>query len=176
MCISVSADTSPLALKPSHWQPTTPHEQPPLRQINNLIADAWTVNTVWVTALPAHRQPYLQHENLQHGVGIPIAGTRATSSPMLVPLSSSPTSPTPTLPASLAGKGFTMTEALPSIGWRPAPPLPLKAAHLDLSASLTLPTLPVTPPKSATPNQGLPTSTSSELPQRSPPTSAPSMQ
>ena len=52
---------------------------------------------------------------------------------------------------------------------------PLEAAHLDLQASLTLPTLPATPPKSATPNQGLPTSTSSEPSQLSLPTSAPLM-
>ena len=84
-----------------------------------------------------------------------------------------------------------MTEALPSFSWRPAPPPPPEAPYLNLSASLTLPTLPATPPKSATPNQGLPTSTSSEPPQRpalapattcplpdttnSSPTSAPSM-
>ena len=76
--VRTNADTSPLALKPSHWQPTTPHGQPHLRQINNLIANAWTVNTVWVTALPAHRQPYLQHENLQHGVDRPRVGIGVT--------------------------------------------------------------------------------------------------
>ena len=68
-----------------------------------------------------------------------------------------------------------MKEALPSIGWRPAPPPPPEAAHLDYAASLTLPTLPATPPRSATPNQGLPTSTSSEPPQLSLPTPAPLM-
>ena len=65
-----------------------------------------------------------------------------------------------------------MTEALPSISWRPALPPPPEAAHLYLQASLTLPTLPAPPPKSATPNQGLPTSTSSEPPHRPVPASA----
>ena len=107
--------------------------------MSNFINNTYTVNAVRANSWPAHRQPYPQHENLQHCVGILITGTR------------------------------------PSNGWRPAPSRPPEAAHLVLTASLTLPTLPAPPPKSATPNQGLPTSTSSEPPQRSSPTSAPLM-
>ena len=170
---SLSSPTSPalanlghtlLALKPSHWQSTTPHGEPHLWCISNLIANAWTVSAVWVTAMPAYRQSTPLHEFLQRRMGSLIAGTLTTSSPTLMPSASLPTSaasptlPISTLPASRAGIGFTMTEALPSISWRPAPPPPPEAAHLDLQASLTLPTLSALPTKSAIPNQGLPTS------------------
>ena len=195
--VRTNTDAYSLAHKPSHGQSTTPHGQPHRRRINNLITNICTINAVWATSLPVHRQSTPLHEFRQRRMGSLIAGTRTTSSQTLAPstllptLSSlpapakhgptspaspkSPTLPIATLPALLAGIGFTMTEALPSISWRPALTLPMEAAHIDLQASLTLPTLPATPPKSATPNQGLPASTSSELPQRSLPTSAPSM-
>ena len=151
---------------------------------------------MWVIALPTYRKSTPLHEFRQCHMDSLIAGRRTTSSQILALSSSLPTLPIATLPALLAGIGFTMTEALPSISWRPAlppppeaahlvltasltlptlPAPPPEAAHLDLQASLTLPTLPATLPKSATPNQGLPTSTSSEPPQRSSPTSAPLM-
>ena len=161
--VRTNADAYSLALKPSHGH------------ISNLIADAWRVNAVWVTALPTYRESTSLHEFRQRRMGSLIAGRRTTSSQILALSSSLPTLPIATLPASLAGIGFTMTEALPSISWRPTLPPPPEEAHLDLQASLTLPTLPATPPKSATPNQGLPTSTSSEPSQRSLPTSAPLM-
>ena len=144
------------------------HRQPHRWRTCNLISNTCTVNAARATSLLANRRPYPQNENLQRSVRFLIAGTRTTSSPMLGPSTSLPTSPTSTLLASLASMGFTMTEALPSIGWRPAPP-----PHL--TASLTLPTLSAPQPKSATPNQGLPTSTSSEPPQLSLPTPAPLM-
>jgi hypothetical protein len=138
---------------PQYW-----HRQPHRRCNSNLITDAWTVNAVWVTALPKYRESTPLHEFRQRRMGRLIAGRRTTSSQTLALSSSSPTLPTPTLPASLAGIGFIMTEALPSISWRPAPPPLPEAAHLDLQASLTLPTLSALPTKSAIPNQGLPTS------------------
>ena len=175
--VRTNTDAYSLAHKPSHGQSTTPHGQPHRRRINNLITNICTINAVWTTSLPVHRQSTPLHEFRQRRMGSLIAGTRTTSSQTLAPstllptLSSppaparhgptspvspkSPTLPIATLPALLAGIGFTMTEALPSISWRPAPPPPLEAAHLDLQASLTLPTL------SASPNQGLTTSTSS---------------
>ena len=81
-------------------------------------------------------------------------------------LPTSPTSPILTLPDSLAGIGFTITESLPRICWRPAPPPPPEEEDLNPTASLTLPTLSAPPTKSATPTQGLPTSPLSEPPPR----------
>ena len=125
------------------------HRQPHCRHTDILIHNTRTFNAAWASSSLANGRLHCHR--------------------------SSPTLPTLVLPASLTGIGFTMREAMLSIGWRPDPPPPPEAAHLDYAASLTLPTLPATPPRSATPNQGLPTSTSSELPQRSSPTSAPSM-
>ena len=156
--VGTNADAYSLALKPSHWQSTTLHGEPHLWRISNLIADALTVNAVWVTAMPVYRQSTPLHEFRQQRMGSLFSGTLTTSSPTLALSTSSPTlaaSPISTLLALLAGIGFTKTEALPSISWRPTPPPPPEAAHLDLQASLTLPTL------SASPNQGLTTSTSS---------------
>ena len=141
--------------------------------MSNLITKTYTVNFARANSLPTHSQPYPQQANLQRPMGILIAGTWTTSLPMLAPSTSSPTL---TLLASLAGIGLTMTGALQSNGWKHAPSRPPEAAHLILTALLTLLTLPATRPKSATPNQGLQTSTSSEPPQRSSLTSAPLMQ
>ena len=157
--VGTNADAYSLALKPSHWQSTMPHGEPHRRRINNLMADAWTVNAVWVTALPTYRESTPLHEFRHCHMSSLIAGRQTTSSQTLALSSSSPSLPISNLPAWLAGIGFTMTEALPSISWKPDPPLPPEAAHLDLQASLTLPTLSATPTKSAIPNQGLPTST-----------------
>ena len=80
------------------------------------------------------------------GQALPTSPTSPTS-PTLPALSSadlgqsSPTLPILTLPASLAGIDFTMTETLPRISWRPAPPPPPEAVPLDPTASLNLPTL-----------------------------------
>ena len=125
------------------------HRQPHCRHTDILIHNTRTFNAAWASSSLANGRLHCHR--------------------------SSPTLPTLVLPASLTGIGFTMKEAMLSIGWRPDPPPPPDAAHLDYAASLTLPTLPATPPKSATPNQGLPTSTSSEPPQLSLPTPAPLM-
>ena len=126
--VRTNTDAYSLAHKPSHGQSTTPHGQPHRRRINNLITNICTINAVWTTSLPVHGQSTPLHEFRQRCMGSLIAGTRTTSSQTLALSSSSPTLPTPTLPASLADIGFTMTEALPSISWRPAPPPPLEAA------------------------------------------------
>ena len=152
--VRTNTDAYSLALKPSHWQSTMPHGEPHRRRINNLMADAWTVNAVWVTALPTYRESTPLHEFRHCHMSSLIAGRPTTSSQTLALSSSSPSLPISNLLAWLS-----MTEALPSISWKPDPPLPPEAAHLDLQASLTLPTLSATPTKSAIPNQGLPTST-----------------
>ena len=106
--VRTNANTYSLALKPSHGQSKTPLGQPHRRHNSNLIANAWMVNAVWVTALPSYRESTPLHEFLQRRMGSLIAGRRTTSSQILALSSSLPTSPIATLTASLADIGFTI--------------------------------------------------------------------
>ena len=122
--VRTNADASITALKPSHCQSTTLHGQPHHRHNSNLIANAWMVNAVWITALPTYRESTPLHEFHHCHMSSLITGRPTTSSQTVALSSSSPSLPISNLPAWLAGIGFTMTEALPSISWRPAPPPP----------------------------------------------------
>ena len=74
-----------------------------------------------VCQILTYRESTPLHEFRQCRMGSLIAGRWTTSPQILVLSSSLPTSPIATLPASLAGIGFTMTEALPTplmpYGW-----------------------------------------------------------